>query len=243
MKYIQSVQRACDILELVSEKPNEPRALGDIARAAGLHPATCSHLVNTLVERGYVQQAGPRQGYQLGPMAYYLVRHGAFRSDLVTRAEPLLRRTAEELGEWIVLAALAGTRRMVLLEVSGAHSSVRLDRQAVRLAEHAYNAASTWVFLANMRPADKDRFVDRHGFPPGHGDVPSLDARLQKVRCAGHAIHEDPADEVAKVAFPVTEDGTVTAAVGVYLPAFRFQGDHGPEILRQTALLAERISS
>ena len=243
MKYIQSLQRAFDVLELISSRPDEPRALGDIAQEAGLHPATCSHLVNTMVERGYLQQAGPRKGYQLGPMAYYLVRNGAFRGDLIARAEPLLRQAAEALEEWVVLAAMAGTRRMVLLEVNAARGSVRLHRQAVRLAEHAYNAASTWIFLAHMEPAEKARFIERHGLPAGHNTIASLDERLEEVRETGYAIYTDRAGEVAKVSFPVAEEGGVTAAVGVYLPAFRFKEDHRSRILELTARLAEQVSS
>jgi len=241
MKYIQSVQRAFDVLEFISDRPDEPRALGEIARGTGLRPATCSHLVNTMAERGYLQQAGARQGYQLGPMAYYLVRNGSFRRDLVERAEPLIREAAESLREWVVLAAQAGTRRLVLLEISGARGNVQLDRQAVKLAEKAYDAASTWLFLADMEPDGRAQFVECHGLPPGCENLTALDGLLERVKQEGHSVYEDPAGEVVKVAYPVIEKGVVTAAVGVYLPAFRFRDEHRLRILEEAARVAREL--
>lgn len=242
MKQIQSLQRAFDVLEFISNCPEEPKALGEIAQETGLHPATCSHLVSTMTERGYLQQSGARKGYQLGPMAYYLVRNGTFRRDLVERAEPLVRKAAEALQEWVVLAALAGTRRLVLLELNGARGNVRLDRQAVKLAEEAYDAASTWVFLAGMDDVGRKLFVERHGLPPGYEGIAELEAPLERVRRDGYAIYEDSAGEVVKVASPIVENSGVTAAVGVYLPAFRFKDEHRERILAETIRIASELS-
>ncbi|OGV87494.1 MAG: hypothetical protein A3K19_23310 [Lentisphaerae bacterium RIFOXYB12_FULL_65_16] len=224
----------------MSDQPELSHGLGDLARDTGLHPATCSHLVNTMVERGYLKRAGPRKGYQLGPMAYYLVRNGAYRNDLVSRAEPQMKNVAEELGEWVVLTAMAGMRRLVLLELNGTRGRVQLDRQALRLAEKAYDSASIWLFLAHMGPEERQRFVEQNGLPDCTRSA--LETRLTGIRKAGVSVYQDDSGEVAKVACPVQEHGAVIGAVGVHLPAFRFTGEHRRKILARTADLAARIS-
>jgi IclR family acetate operon transcriptional repressor len=242
MKSIQSLERAFDILEFLSDTPETSVALGDIARAAGLHPATCSHLVGTMVDRGYVQTSGPRQGYQLGPMPHYLIRNKPCGSDLVPQAQPLLTEAARALGEWVVLTVMAGNRRLVLLEVNRSSRMVQLDLHALRLAEQAYDSASIWVFLANMPEAQRQRFVSVHGMPDKFPTSAAMDRQLGKVRAAGHAVYEDTEHEVAKIAYPVQQGPTVVAAVGVHLPAFRFVGEHRERIMGTLSLLASQLS-
>ena len=53
---IQSVARALDILEVLSNAPGE-LALNEIAVMTGLNVSTCHHIVQTLLDRGYVSQA------------------------------------------------------------------------------------------------------------------------------------------------------------------------------------------
>ena len=243
MKSIQSLERAFDILEFLSDAPEGSVPLGDIATAAGLHPATCSHLLGTMVDRGYVEKAGPRKGYRLGAMAQYLVRNRTGDGDLVARAEPLMAAAAEELGEWVVLTAMAGTRRLVLLEVSGAARAVQLDRQALRLAERAYDSASIWLFLAYMPPTQRERFFACCGHPANLPDALAVERHLEEIRADQFALYQDEAGEVAKVAFPVWRDGAVVAAVGVHLPAFRFAGVHRSRIMDVLRGIANRLGS
>jgi IclR family acetate operon transcriptional repressor len=243
MKLIQSVERAFDILEFLSDEPEESFSLGEIAAATGLHPATCSHLVGTMVDRGYVEKHGPRKGYQLGAMSHYLIRKKPFGSDLVPQAEPLMAEAAEALGEWVVLTAMAGTRRLVLLELNRSSRAVQLDRQALRLAEQAYDSASIWLFLAHLPSAQRQRFLDCHGFPECCPDAESLERRLTEIREAGHALYQDDDGEVGKVAYPVWRNGDVVAAIGVHLPAFRFAGVHRTQIMDVLQRIANRLGS
>jgi len=243
VKLIQSIGRALDILECLSEAPESRLALGQVAQAVGLHPATCAHLLGTMVDRGYVENLGRRKGYRLGPMAQYLVRHQPYGSELVTAARPLLEEAAETLGEWVVLTAMAGLRRLVLLELSSSARTVQVDRNALRLAERAYDSASIWLFLAYGDASRCQRFTAFHGPPEGYSDAAALEARLAEIRRDGHCLYTDRQGEVAKVAFPVWQQGVVTAAVGVHLPAFRFAGPHRAAIMKALAGLAAQLGA
>jgi DNA-binding IclR family transcriptional regulator len=176
-------------------------------------------------------------------MSHYLIRNKPCGSDLVPEAQSLMAEAAETLGEWVVLTSMAGTRRLVLLELNGPSRAVQLDRQALRLAEQAYDSASIWLFLAHMPEPQKQRFLDCYGHPECCPDAESLDRRLAEIRETGHAVFQDSEGEVGKVAFPVWRDGAVVAAVGVHLPAFRFAGVHRTQIMDVLQDIANRLGS
>lgn len=242
MKKIQSLERAFDILEALAAQVDTSVSLGEIARSVGLHPATCAHLIGTMVDRGYVEQLGRRKGYQLGSMVHYLSRNIPYGGDLTARAQPLMEKLAEELGEWVVLTAMAGLRRLVLLEINGSSRAVQVDRSALRMAEKAYNSASIWLFLAHMEPSMRDRFLELHGKPEPTTDCSSFEDRLARIREDGFSVYEDKLGEVKKVAFPIWQDGMVTAAVGVHLPAFRLVGSHRSMVIAGLSTLARQLS-
>ena len=61
---IQSVARALDILEVLSNAPGE-LALNEIAVMTGLNVSTCHHIVQTLLDRG-CESGTEGAGYTLG---------------------------------------------------------------------------------------------------------------------------------------------------------------------------------
>jgi DNA-binding IclR family transcriptional regulator len=173
-------------------------------------------------------------------MSHYLVRNKPFGGDLARRAEPLLEALSARLGEWVVLTAMAGTRRLVLLELNSSPQAVQLDRRALRLAEGAYDSASVWLFLAFGDTSLFERFQALNGLP---ADCPDPTARLAQVRQEGFCIYEDRMAGVAKVAFPIWQDHAVVAAAGVHLPAFRFVGDHRQAVMNRLADLAVQLGT
>src|SRR5690625_3242574 len=61
---IQSVDRALQILELLTETPS--LGASDIARKLGVHRSTASRLLTTLEARDVVEQVSDRGAYRLG---------------------------------------------------------------------------------------------------------------------------------------------------------------------------------
>ncbi len=119
MQKLQSIERAFEVLEILSETGNEPIRLGDLARRTGLNAPTCARIVQTLVALGYAAQVGRMAGYVTGPMVHVVADRCAARPDLVHRLRPALEALAATLRETAVLAMLAGERRLSLLEIQG----------------------------------------------------------------------------------------------------------------------------
>lgn len=240
---IQSVHRALDILEYLAAHPEGPVPLGQIAEALGLNLATCANLTKTLVSRGYAQQAGPREGYELGPMAHYLVRHGPYSRDIVTAAAPILSDLAAALGENLVLSRLHGTRLFMLSEAHGDEAlQVRRD---LLLVDDAYRTANGRLLLAYLNDTDLEAFLRQKGLPgavwPHAADETRLPQQLAALRAAGQYDDVSP-EGLVRAAFPVRRGEKVVAALGLYAPGFRFKGRQKEQGLRRMAEAAEAIS-
>ena len=63
-RMIRAVSRAFEVLETQAMAPQDLR-LNDLSRQVGLHKSTVFRLLRTLVDLGYVAQAGQRDLYVL----------------------------------------------------------------------------------------------------------------------------------------------------------------------------------
>ena|GEM_PF-1323389 len=62
-----AVTRACDVLALLSEEPEQPLRLAEIARRLDMPRATCQTVLLALCERGFAVRHDPGIEYTLGP--------------------------------------------------------------------------------------------------------------------------------------------------------------------------------
>ena len=58
---IQVINRALNILELVSKERDREFSLSEIANSLNLNASTCANIIKTLVTRGYLEQQGKKQ--------------------------------------------------------------------------------------------------------------------------------------------------------------------------------------
>ncbi|HOX04760.1 MAG TPA: IclR family transcriptional regulator [Planctomycetota bacterium] len=240
---LEAVRKALKVLEAVAARPEAPTPLGTLADSAGLNPATCAHILASLVEAGYVEQAGRKQGYTLGPAAYALSAHGAYRRDLVRLAEPVMAGLAGSLGETVLLAALRGVRRLVLHEVEGG-GLVRVRAEALR-GDDPCETATGRVLLAALSGEELAAFLKAAGAPgrrwPEAATAAKLSEELARIRQAGHAVVDR--GEVTGLAFPVSRGGRVVAALGLFLPTYRFTAARRPQLLAALGEAAQAIGA
>lgn len=240
---IQSLHRAFDILEYLAQHPDQPEPLGQIAEATGLNLATCANLIKTLMTRSYIEQVGPREGYLLGPMAHYLVRHGSYGRDIVAVAEPLLAGLATEVREHLVLSRLQGTRLFMLSEAEG--DEVFQVRRDLTMVDDAYRTANGRLLLAYLSAAELTAFLRQKGVPgavwPDAATEERLRQQLGAVRQLGRYIDTTP-EGLARASFPIWQHGKVVAALGMYAPRFRFVRDRKEKGLKRLEEAAHEIS-
>lgn len=229
---IKVIHKALAILEWIAEEPELLRPLSAIARRFNMHPATCAHIVKTLVTAGYLEKGGEARGYILGPMAFRLARRGPYRKDLVRVAEPLLAALARDTRESVVLSTMHNGRKLILCSVGG-NRDVQVNGVLI-LDDNIYQTATGRVLLAFLPEPDRQAIVASHGLPgnnwPAARTAVDLRQELDSIRKAGRVIHA-PTPDVVFVAVPVMESGRVIAALGISLLAMHFKKTHKKKLL------------
>jgi DNA-binding IclR family transcriptional regulator len=219
---IQVVNRALDILETLSQDLNKEYSLGEIADKLKLNHGTCANIIKTLVNRGYIESSGKKQGYRMGPKAYYLTNNFSNKKELLRVAVEPMNHLREKLNESCILAILKDNVRMTI------HKEVSTHELQVNTREekNAYLTATGRLLIAFMDAEEQEQFIQTFGMP---GEMwaevlskEDLMIELRKIRERKMAIHHADFDVVG-VAVPIYKSGKVIASLGVYLPETRFK--------------------
>jgi IclR family transcriptional regulator, KDG regulon repressor len=239
---IQVIHRGLDILELLGSQPERTFPLGEIAGLLDLHRATCSNILKTLVQRGYVERLPARGGYRLGSLASPWQGLAAHDRELSMLAKPVLQTLSQELNETSLLGVIRGTRR-VTLECAASDRDLQVRSRQVR---SVYETASGRLLLAYLPAEQLEAFVARVGLPEGLvwpkvKSAKDLDQALAGIRRKKLA-RSDSAEHVVGLAVPVRRRGEVVASVSVYLPEVRFTSERRDEIISALQRAGEEIS-
>ncbi len=101
-RFIQSVERAAEILELFMETYPE-LSIKEISDHLGLSKSTVHGIMKTLEHRGYLQQNPENQKYRLGIKLFELGNFVGKHLDIGNIARPIIRKLVEELNETVHL--------------------------------------------------------------------------------------------------------------------------------------------
>ncbi len=102
---IQSVSHALDVMEELA-KASDEIGVTELSKHLKLHKNNVFRLLATLELRGYVEQNKDSENYRLGVKSLQLGQAYLTQSRLVTRAYPIMKMLADNLGETVSLAIL-----------------------------------------------------------------------------------------------------------------------------------------
>jgi IclR family KDG regulon transcriptional repressor len=100
---VQSIDRAFDILELLSRE-HEGLSLTEVGKRLSLPPSTVFRLLSVLKERNYIEKNEMTNVYRLGLEFIELTSMYLNNIELKTEAQPYLRRLAKLTGQVVFLA-------------------------------------------------------------------------------------------------------------------------------------------
>lgn len=235
---IQVVNRALDILELLSRNLDKEHSLSEIADPLNLNHGTCANIIKTMVNRRYIEK---KKGYILGRQSYYLTNNFSNETEIVKCAVTPLKNLSIILRENCVLSVLKNNSRVIL------HKETFVQElQANTIDEkNAYQTATGKLLLAYLEPTDRNAFIKTYGLPGNIwkeiSDERSLVDELQKIHKTGYVIHHDETN-IGGVAMPIFDKKRAIASVGVYLPENRFNKAMEELILEELEKTAKIIS-
>ncbi len=227
-----------DILDRVSREPDGYTVI-QLAQHLQLKRATCSTIVQSLVEGGYLLKIQKTKNYVLGPRVYGLTRRRYFLHHLVIPAKPHTDALSMDSGCPAVLAALF-QNHYYKIYTARPELGTPPEEDVVQI-ENIGDMATGLVLLAYASPETRGAFFQanprtldnwRHEQPPQD--------RLAAVHNEGAAVTRDV--DYTGVAVPLN-GRYQTAALGLYMPSDAVtENDLGVYIssLKKTATVISR---
>src|ERR1700712_5592043 len=170
-----------------------PGPLERLAAALDLPRSTAYHLVNAMIEQGFVTLIAEERRYCLGVAAFEVGIGYARQAPLQRIADQPLARLVDRTGHSAHLAVPHGRDVLYVLEERARGRAPLVTDVGVRLPAHL--TASGRAILAAMSDRqvralypDRDAFVDRHGRGPQSPSA--LRALLAETRRRGYAVED-----------------------------------------------------
>jgi DNA-binding IclR family transcriptional regulator len=223
MGQVPAATRTLRVLRYLAGQP-DPVTLDRLASAVGLPRSTAYHLVNTMIEEGFVVHLAEEHRFGLGPAAFEV-------GSGYTRQEPLQRITRRHLaaltdtvGQSAHLTVLHGRDVLYVLEERAPGRPPLVTDVGVRLPAHltaSGRAIMAALPLSQVRALFPDRsaFVDRHGSGPA--SLSALRVLLSETRQRGYAIESgEVTPGFASLAVPVLDHNAFpVAGIAITYPA------------------------
>jgi DNA-binding IclR family transcriptional regulator len=190
MGQVPAATRALRLLRYLAGQP-DPVTLDRLASAVGLPRSTAYHLVNAMIEEGFVVHLREEHRYGLGVAAFEVGSGYARQEPLQRIARRQLVELVDAVGQSAHLAVLHGRDVLYVLEERAPRRPPLVTDVGVRLPAHL--TASGRAILAHLPAAqvralypDRSAFVDRHGAGPA--SLGALRTLLAETRQRGYAV-------------------------------------------------------
>ena len=219
---IYSIQKAMNILDILSNEKNHPVPLIEIAERTGYPKPTCSHILETLCHDGYVKKISHSKGYTLGPSLYHLTRYGRYEEEFVTLCRPVIRWMERTSHATVVLSVIQSSQKFII-DYADSEQNLFSEHSTIR-ADDIYRTATGRAILAYM---DRDQVKDiwkKSGKPlEGHWDeitsFESLIEALEKIRrqeiIVSQAAEKEGEENAIGYAYPLFQRKICIGAVGI----------------------------
>lgn len=222
MSQVPAATRALRVLRFLASQ-SDPVALDRIAHACDLPRSTAYHLINTMIDEGFVTHLPDEHRFGLGIAAFEVGSGYARQEPLQRIARRQLALLVDRVGHSAHLAVLHGRDVLYVLEERAPGRPSLVTDVGVRLP--ASLTASGRAILAALPPAqvralfpDAGAFVDRTGSGPT--TLSGLRTLLSETRQRGHATEDGAVTPgFASVAAPVLDhNGHPVAGVACTFP-------------------------
>lgn len=248
MSQVPAATRTLRILRFLATQA-DPVPIEALMRACDLPRSTAYHLVNTMIEEGFVAHLADERRYGLGVAAFEAGSGYIRQAPLQRIARRPLAQLVDRVGHSAHLAVLHGRDVLYVVEERAPGRPPLVTDVGVRLPAHL--TASGRAILGGL-PASQVRalYPDRAAFTDRTGQGPqsptALRAVLTEQRRRGYAVEDGEVTlGMASIAVPVVDhNGHPVAGLAVTFPSDDEAGAPGPETVAHFArLLSQRLGA
>jgi len=223
-----------------------PRGVTDLAGDLQLTKSNVHRLLTTLQREGYVRQIPPHSTYELTTKIWELGNNVIRRMDLITVAQPAMRRLADQTGETVHLSVLEDTDVIYVDKIESAHH-IRAHT-SVGARAPAYTVATGKAMLAQMPDHYLERFDGRLNrfTDTTRTSLADLRADIEQARAQGYAsvLHGEWREGIAAVACAVLgRSGELAGAIGMSGPDTRIKRKQLKQFAEDVTEAARTISA
>ena len=206
-KYIvHSLERGLEILELLSERPDE-WALNEIAQTLGFSSANTHKLLRALKANGFVMQNPENSKYRVSLKLFMLSSSLIRGFDIISESRPIMKILANKTNTVACLTVRNGDNCLCIEHAEGStHVPIIFLRRGVHLP--LYIGAAALVLLAYLPSEEKDRILSAGPLKPWTPatitDVDTINDNLQQIRDKKYYICRDGVTMgISAIAMPI----------------------------------------
>jgi DNA-binding IclR family transcriptional regulator len=245
-RFIQSVERAADILELFLQSHPE-LSVKEISEKLSLSKSTIHGLIKTLEHRGYLQQNSDNQKYRLGLRLFELGHRMSEQLDIAKIAHPIIKKLVEQLKETVHLVVRQHDELIYVEKEDGPHSLRIYSHVGKKAPIHCTSVGK--AILAFQDEKEIDRILSSLPLESFTlhtvTDPEEIKKQLKVVRETGYSIDDEEIELGLKcVGAPIfNHNGNVIASISCASPKIRLSNERLPEVIEGIKKAASEISS
>lgn len=243
---IKSLNKALDILDYFVQKRTSI-GVSDISSSLGLNKSTVHGVLNTLLQRGIVEQDPATSKYRLG---LFLLQFASVVLDSIEVrlvAKPYLEELVNRHGETVHLVVLR-QGEVVYIDKQESPHAMRISTEiGKRLPAHCTGVGK--VLLASLSEKELEFILTERSLEKYTlntiTDPQTLKRQLQEIKNKGYATDNEEIEEGLRcVAAPIRDYlGQVVAAVSIAGPSMRMSLEKMESIAESVKEIAGHIST
>jgi DNA-binding IclR family transcriptional regulator len=245
---VQSVIRALSLLEILAREES-PITISELSKKSKLKLTTVHRLLNTMMNKGFIEQEASTLRYRLGLKAFEIGNAAFSVMDLRTVARPFLKKLTDQVNETTNLAILDGAEVVYIDQLES--TNIVIVKMFARVGSRgpAYCTGTGKVLLADLPLDELTKRLSQVKFVKFTErtitSATELISVLARIKNDGYALDFSERDEgVTCIAAPIKNfEDRVQAAVSVSGPANRMtQSRINQEIIPALMEAAQNIS-
>jgi IclR family transcriptional regulator, acetate operon repressor len=241
---VKSAIRAIDVLEFVAASDSPP-TFAEIGASLEIPNSSLFYLLNTLSQRGYLQQDGGR-GYRLGTAVSGLAQAVSAPASWVARVTPLVEQVWGKVQETTSYLERRGDEIECLISRLAPHSLLPVHRVGQRAPLYVFSGGK--IILSQLDDKELEQYIRRTPLkrltPHTLTSSAAIRREIVQVRSNGFALsREEHSLGIVGISVGLKTPSGLIGTLGVAIPAVRFSDTALSKIRNELQGVAKRFLS